>query len=388
MTTSVVVRTEETDSALAGDSLGQRLRAGAGEDAPDVVMLFASSAHRLDVLVQHLHAAARPRILVGSSSAGEFTNGESGQGSACAIALRAPEMRFAAGVGRNLSRDRHAAARSLVASFAGTGRSDYAHHSALVLTDALAGHADELVAELTLLTGGQYRFFGGGAGGDDRFDRRFVMCGTEVIGDAAVALEILSNKPLGIGVRHGWLPKDGPYRVTEAEGTRLVSLNAVPAAEVFEEYAEKINQHFDRRDPLPFFLHNVVGVDTGAGHKIRVPLAVNDDGSVTMATEVPPGATVSLMGVTTETASVAAAESARDAMAQLEGEPAAVALFFDCVATRLRMGADFGVELEAVEGALGATPFAGCNSIGQIARADGQLSGFHNCTAVVCVIPE
>ena len=27
-------------------------------------------------------------------------------------------------------------------------------------------------------------------------------------------------------------------------------------------------------------------------------------------------------------------------------------------------------------------------SYGQIARADGQFSGFHNCTAVVCVLPE
>lgn len=31
---------------------------------------------------------------------------------------------------------------------------------------------------------------------------------------------------------------------------------------------------------------------------------------------------------------------------------------------------------------------AGCNTYGQIARAEGQFSGFHNCTAVVCVIPE
>jgi hypothetical protein len=109
-------------------------------------------------------------------------------------------------------------------------------------------------------------------------------CGTEAIPDAVVALEILSNKPLGIGVRHGWLPGGDPLRVTEAKGMRLGSLNAWPPA---------------------------------------------------------------------------------------------------CAWAR-----SSGFELDAVRSALGDTPFAGCNSIGQIARSEGQMSGFHNCTAVVCVTPE
>jgi hypothetical protein len=116
------------------------------------------------------------------------------------------------------------------------------------VADALAGHTEELVADLNVATGGLYSFVGGGAGGDAAFQRRFVFCGT--------------------------------------------------------------------------------------------------------------------------------------------GRKPAVAIFFDCVATRLRMGKEFAFELDAVRSALGDTPFAGCNSIGQIARSEGQMSGFHNCTAVVCVFPE
>jgi hypothetical protein len=44
--------------------------------------------------------------------------------------------------------------------------------------------------------------------------------------------------------------------------------------------------------------------------------------------------------------------------------------------------------LSALASALGPTPYAGCNTYGQIARAEGQFGGFHNCTAVVCVLPE
>jgi len=69
------------------------------------------------------------------------------------------------------------------------------------------------------------------------------------------------------------------------------------------------------------------------------------------------------------------------------GSPPAGAFFFDCVATRLRLGQQFGEELAAVQRELGPVPFAGFNTYGQIAQADGQFNGFHNCTAVVCVFP-
>jgi hypothetical protein len=258
------------------------------------VILFASPRYDFPPLLQALDAACRPRVLIGSSSAGEFTTNVNGEGMACAVALRAHEMQFTAGVGRRLGVDRPGAVQQVVSSFAGLQRHDFAF----------------------------------------RFQRRFVFCGTEAIPDAVVALEILSNKPLGIGVRHGWLPAGEPLRVAEAEGMRLGSLNAVEAGDVFEEHAERTGQLFDRDEPFPFFLHNVPGVETGAGHKLRVPLSVNADRSVQCATEVPAGSAVRIMSVSTA-AAARAGESTREAVSQQE-----------------------------------------------------QMSGFHNCTAVVCVFPE
>jgi hypothetical protein len=83
----------------------------------------------------------------------------------------------------------------------------------------------------------------------------------------------------------------------------------------------------------------------------------------------------------------AATTAANAAVSQLRGHPPNAALFFDSVATRLRMGQEFGDELAAVQAALGPIPLAGCNTYGQVARSEGQFSGFHNCTAVVCVLP-
>src|SRR6185437_14785282 len=225
----------------------------------------------------------------------------------------------------------------------------------------LSGQAEGLVERLNLLTGGTYQFAGGGAADNARFEQVHVFHGTEAVSDAVVALEILSRKPIGFGVAHGWEPASQRMRVTEADGKCLVSLDAVPAVEIYEDFAETRSQHFDRENPLPFFLHNVVGVATGTDYALRVPLAIRSDGSLDCAAEIPSGAIVQIMNPIDRGQIDAAAAATRAAVAQLRGHRPRAALFFDCVATRLRLGKGFGIELGAVQAVLGNAQFVGCN---------------------------
>ena len=386
-TRSVVVDTSTEDSREAGVSLGDQIAAQLEGRPPDAVILFVSPKYDAATLVGAVVERSGAKIIVGCSSAGEFTNDTQGDGKACAVAICSSALQFAVGIGRGISSDRRKAAEDMVRDFRCGQEGSNEYCSALILTDALAGHADELIEELTLTTGGSHQFFGGGAGDDANFRRTQVFLGKELASDAAVALEIISEKPIGIGVRHGWSPATAPMRVTESRGAVLVSLNASPILDVFREHAESTGQTFDQNDPMPFFLHNIVGIEMGDGYKLRVPLAVNPDGSVLCAAEIPQGAAVCLMGTDVASAKEAAANATRAAVDQLNGHEPGVALFFDCVATRLRMGREFGNELDALKEVLGETHFAGCNTYGQVARTTGQFNGFHNCTAVVCVLP-
>lgn len=387
MTHTAAVYTDKNDSADAGRHLGAQVREALGPDAPDALIVFASSRFDHKALLTALDAECHPKLLVGSSSAGEFTGQRHGEGTACVLALRSDDLLLSAGLGRGVSQDRSQAAREAVSAFRGPSDREFLHRSALIMTDALAGHADRLVEELTILTSGKYQFAGGGAGDDANFSQTHVFHGTDAYSDAVVALELLSKKPLGIGVGHGWVPAGKALRVTAAEGMRLVSLNGLPAVEAFEQHASATSQEFDRQNPLPFFLHNILGIDTGDGHRLRVPLAVNEDGSVNCAAEVPPGARLHIMKASADSAIIAAKKATEAAMLGLRGEKAGAALFFDCVATRLRMGDAFGFELASVAESLGGAGFVGCNTYGQIARAEGQFGGFHNCTAVVLILP-
>jgi len=387
MTTSAAVFSSMEDSAAAGRDLGEQIRAQLGDEPPDAVVVFASARFDHAVLLAALQETARPGVMIGSSSAGEFTGEAHAEGSACAMAIRSSSMRFAAGHGTGVSTDRSAAAASVVSGFQGPTVTDFPFRAALVMTDALAGHADDLIEQLTLATSGAYEFAGGGAGDDARFSKTHVFCGTKVFSDAVVALEILSKKPLGIGVEHGWSPASEPFRVTSVDGARVLTLDGYPAVEVFEQHAATTDQRLDRAEPLPFFLHNILGIVTTGGYRLRVPLSVGAGGSVICAAEIPAGAMVHIMKTSSTSATDAAASAARAAVRGMT-EPPAVALFFDCVATRLRIGEVFGFELDAVKAALGGAGLVGCNTYGQIARADGQFGGFHNCTAVVLALPR
>ena len=380
-----VVSTDLRDSATAGQYLAAEVRKSLTN--PGALVIFAAPQHDHQAMLSAIKKDLPDTIVVGASSAGEFTNATSGQGLACALGMVGEDVVFSSSVGRQLKMSAAAAAQDIVSGFTSTPHSRFPFRAALVLADALAGHADILVDQLTLATAGQYQFFGGGAGDNAQFKKTTVFCGEEVLSDAAVALEILSTKPLGVGVSHGWRPASRAYRVTATEGMRLISLDGFPAFEAFEEHAEETRQNLDRRDPLPFFLHNIIGIDTGAEHRLRVPLAVDEEGAVVCAAEVPVGSVVRIMRTSTSSAVSAAKQAANAAMAALGGPPAA-ALFFDCVATRLRMGDEFGSELASLQERFSDVPLTGCNTHGQIARAEGQFSGFHNCTAVVCVFPE
>ncbi|CAN5719994.1 FIST N-terminal domain-containing protein [soil metagenome] len=387
MTRAAVAQTESRNGD-AGRILGRMILEQLEGDNPHALVVFASPGNDFAELLEALNATCEPGVLIGCSSAGEFTDESAGTGQTCVLALHAPEMRFAASVGRGLRQDRAGAARDLAAGFQGVDSHEFRHRAALILVDALAGYTDDLLEELTVLSAGSYQFFGGGAGDDANFRNTHVFYGTESMEDAVVALEILSNKPIGVGVRHGWTPASAALRVTESDGSTVRSLNAAPAVEAFGDHAAASGQSFNLQDPVPFFLHNVLGVSTPAGHKLRVPLGIDEAGCVMCASDLPTGATAHIMTTAATSAADAAAEAARDAVAQLGDHRPAAAFFFDCVATRLRLGAEFGLELDSMAAELGSARFAGFNTYGQIARTEGQFSGFHNCTAVVCVLPE
>ena len=388
MTISAVAFTDVNLPKQAGESLALQINKEMQGHDPDVVIVFASSAYDYSTLLKTVKQHCKPRILVGSSSAGEFTSAHFGTDCACAIGIYSDEIKFSAGLAQGITNGRQKVADDLHKALASFDNFEYQYHSAMIFADALSGYTDELIEILTEKTVGKYQFFGGGAGDNANFMNTHVFFDTEAHTDASVILEILSNKPVGIGTAHNWKPISKKMRVTEVDGRRLISLNARPATELFMEHAETTGQSFDLKQPIPYFLHNILGMEIAGGYKLRAPLGIDADGAVILASDLPVGAYVTFMGTDSDGARRAAMDAAESAVKKLQGNKPSVALFFDCVATRLRMGKAFDFELAQINETLDGTNYVGCNTYGQVARVEGQFSGFQNCTAIVCVIPD
>lgn len=388
MTKSAIAFSESSATPAAAQELSEQINVKMAGLIPTVIIVFASPAYDYNALLKSLKSSFSNTIIVGSSSAGEFTSQKNSSDSVNALAIFSDEIHFSATFATGIQHGREEVANQLVHSLSGLDNYSYRYHTALLFADALSGYTDELVEILTEKTTGMYQFFGGGAGDNANFKNTYVFHEETAAQDAAVMLEILSNKPLGIGIGHGWKPNGNRMKVTEADGLRLISLNATPAAEVFETFAKETSQNYDPASPIPFFLNNILGFEVNGNYKLRCPLAVLEDGSVLMASDIPVGASVHFMTSSNHAAKEAAVMATVSALDQLDNNAPSVALFFDCVATRLRLGNEFSFELERVQEVLKETNYIGCNTYGQVARVNGQFTGFQNCNAVVCIIPE
>lgn len=384
---STIVRTDLEDPVAAGTALGEQIAAQLGNE-PDAVMLFTATRYDYPSLLEAIHRSANPSVLIGGSTVGAYTAAGEVDRGACAIALSSGDMSFHGCLAKGLRGHGVEAARRLLLGFRGLKRTTDSFRSAVVLIDARSGHTEEFVQELILGSHGTYQFLGGGTADDMLVKSSHVFFDRDVYTDAAVALEILSKRPLGVGVVRSWTPSGPPLRVTAAEENRLISLNAEPAVESVIAHARRTSQTFDRHAPLPFFLRNVFGQQHGNGYKLRVPLFVDDAGAIICAAEVTEGSLIQIMTTSADQAVHALGRATESARMQLAGREPDIGILFDCVTARLRNEHGFGYDVRWLKDVLGETPYGGFGTAGQIVRAEGEFGGFQNSTGVLLLFPQ
>jgi methyl-accepting chemotaxis protein len=85
---------------------------------------------------------------------------------------------------------------------------------------------------------------------------------------------------------------------------------------------------------------------------------------------------------------ISARKAAEAAIKASRGAKIAGAIVFDCVCRAVILGDDFSKAVAGIKDVIGNVPLIGFETYGEIAMELGQLSGFHNTTTVVLLIPE
>ena len=229
------------------------------------------------------------------------------------------------------------------------------------------------------------RCFGGTAGDDGLFTGTYVFHQGEVLGNAAVFVLLESPTRIAMDVLHGWCTSEGarPLTITSIDGNVLRQLDGRPAADVYREELERLGLLTVGGDLLRAVFAYELGVETAFGEhlKVRAPLAIAADGSVTMASSLPVGQIVRVVQATPAQLLTAAATLSTRVSDRI-GATLRGALVFDCAARRNVLGDRYPEHTRAFTAGR-ASPTVGVTSYGEVAKFGGSVDAFHNTTAVM-----
>jgi methyl-accepting chemotaxis protein len=357
---------------------------------PAVAIVFAAIRFRMPEVLKGISEVLGAGVpVVGCTSAGEFADNFVSNKSVVIMLIGGDQLDVMTGVGTGLKADSAGAVGRMFSSLrkrTGAPKA-FVKKGLLLFSDGLAGNGEKLVDNVFASAGSTVDIAGGAAGDGGLFKETFVMQGGQVHKDAVVGLELGLHSPMGVGVAHGWCPSKVKGKVTKAAGGTLFEVDGKPAYKIYEAYAAAIHYPLSRSNAGAFMMNNELGVITADQVKIRAPLKLNDDDSISMASEIHVGAEVSVVEGKCEALIAAATQATRTAMAGLKGAKAAGVIVFDCVARKAVLQDEFQKEVDAIKKVAGDVPVIGFNTYGEIAKVAGQPAGFHNTTDVVCVIP-
>ncbi len=386
MSTSIATA-RSTQGASQAPVLFQTLKAKVA-NRPTLLVIFASPQVALEGLMKAAAEALPGVTAIGCTTAGEFTEAGQGKGQFTAWLLGGDDLVAAAGIATGLRADVERAVAEAIPKLADDR--DRPHRTAIVLLDPLSGNGEEAALLTSMTLGPTVRLAGGAAGDDLAFKQTLVACGTKVASDAIVVAVLASKRPLGIGVQHGHAPLSKPLTVTRAKGAVVYELDGRPAYDVWREEVRAAGVEIGPHPPPDIgaqLLRYEVGLIAGANeYKIRAPLSVGADRSLSFACGLPEGAVVRVTQSVEEKQIESARAAAERARKALGGANVAGALVFDCICRDLILGQRFGSAVKEIQAVLGA-PLAGFETYGEIAMDLGQSSGFHNTTTVVLAFP-
>ncbi len=382
------------DGPEAGPALASALREKLGGARPAMIVCFTSMRQPLGDVLAAVQGAFAGVTVVGSSTAGEFT--EAGEHPRAAVAMAiAGDFRAHATMVEGVRADAEKAAAALVAGVPPRA-AGYPHRTAILLFDGLAGVGEELTLTCAAALGPEVQIAGAAAGDDWTITGTRVGAGARAAVDAAALAVLDSRVPLAIGVAHGPKSTGRRARVTRSEGSVVHELDGKPAWQRYAELTRDFGVADHAIDPdditdagqrLQFFAWYQPGIALGHSYKNRSPLGRIEGDALAFACGIPVGTELEILRSNTQAQIDSARAAAEEARAKLGGAKVAGALVFECACRQVYLGERFFEAPRVVAEVLGGAPLAGLEAYGEVALNIGDFSGFHNATTVVLAFP-
>lgn len=380
------VRVGTSSHADGATALAEALQDLNLEHQPRLLLVLAAPRYDLQATAATLQQQLPEVPLIGCSTSGEIGQGTALTQALVLWALGGGGIRVSTGYGECAQQDLRQAATQAASCLE---RLERRQHTVLVLlSDGLGGDQMEVVRGAYDVANIDVPLVGGCAGDYLAMRQTLQLHGERVMSGAVVAAAISSDRPLGVGVSHGWRAVSEPMLVTESRNTVLSSLDDKPALDVYLDFfnpPELVRQ--DAQAFADFAATHPIGIRRRERIEMRHITGCDvDKGCLQMVAEVPQGALAFLTEGDVDSVLGAAAESTEAAMNALDGAAPVGLLLFDCVSRRSVFGETrVQEETELIARCSAGVPMAGFYTYGEIARTKGS-GGFHNQTLVTLAI--
>jgi hypothetical protein len=358
------------------EAVGEAIEALGRE--PGLVLIFPTGVldpHEAATQAQEAAGSAR---VAGMTGTGAITLGGAIETGCSALAFAAS---VPAGVGTGFSSDPRDAGRVAAAEALAGVDVDGSNAVLLLFVDSESGDQAEIVAGAYEVAGGRIPLAGGAAGGEARAQ----FADGEAMSGSVVAVALVSQTPIGVGIGHGCVPRGAPSIVTRSRGRVVLQLDGRPAETV---YLEKLGMGDVPLSDADFetvaMAHPLAQPELRGDVRPRYVRGRAPGGGLVCATSIEANAPVDVCEQKPEATVRSAIAAVNQALGQLTS-PVEAALLFDCAARSRWFGNPLAArEVDSMISSFGVPPpaVAGVYTRGEIGRIRGA-KGDRNYSLVV-----
>ncbi|OSM06937.1 FIST N-terminal domain-containing protein [Magnetofaba australis] len=371
----IVAHSERIDTQDALSDLLAQCQSQLGGRAPGAALLFSALKLDFPTLLAGLEAQWPGLPLIGCTTDGELSSRKGfAEDSVTLTLFVSDQVRFASGVGRDLSANPQAACQQALdeAGFAADGEVKLC----IVTPESLTTSAHGVLENLKQLMGGEIPVVGGTAGDYWQFTGTQQFHRTQALSNSAPVLLLSGPLTVSCGVASGWKPIGQPGVVTRATANLVHEIDHQPAIAYYRRF---LGKHAQPTGDRPLALLDASGQVVGLS---APPGSVDEDGGVAYLGDIPTGTQVQLTVADRDDildgsrASIQAARANLPAGARIDA-----GLFFSCSGRKFLLGSRVAEEESAIRQELPEIPFTGFygyGEIGPLGADDTESSRFHN----------
>ncbi|MGE4356956.1 MAG: FIST signal transduction protein [Candidatus Omnitrophota bacterium] len=384
----------------AGKEAAQFALRNLRQDFPHLAIVFISGSYEQEKTIEGIKSILGEVPLVGSSTAGEFTNLGTSRHSVIVILLKCDELQFAIGWGEGISvNSRQAGHKSALTAnrrfIEREPQGELKRKVFLIFPDGLTGNCADVLRGIQEILGRSFPIVGGSSGDDFLFKKTCQYCHRLVLTESVVGVLMGGNLNFGIGSRHGWKPLGKPHKVTKAIANIIYEIDNQPAIKIYEEYFGKDAMEL-KSEPLASLaiLYPLgMAVKGEEEYLLRNPNSVTEEGALVCGAEVPEGEEIRLMIGNKESVLEAASNAALNALKNLHGAKAKIDFAFSSISRDKLLGRYKNQEIEMVKKVFGKNiPIVGFYTYGEQAPLTSEINigqaYFQNASFTVLAIGE